>query len=346
MMPELPERITDEKQLDQVMSTPSPELIEAVARFGGGLLVLGVGGKMGYTLAHTARRAFDAAGIPDPVIGVSRFTRPGAREALEELGVDTMACDLLDRQAVKELPEVPNVVFMVGRKFGSAGAEALTWAMNAYLPGLVAERFPESRILVFSTGNVYPFVHADGPGADECTPPNPVGEYAMSCLGRERVFEHFSRTNSTPTLLIRLNYAIDLRYGVLVDIAQAVREGAPVDLSMPKVNVIWQGEACDMILRAFPLADTPPEILNVTGPHAWSVAELAERLGERLGRTPRFAGQPGEAALLADSSRACRLLGPPRVSMEQMVAWVADWIERGGRTLGKPTHFAQREGRF
>lgn len=346
MKPNWPDRFTSERELDEFLSRPSPALVERASDLAGGVLVLGIGGKMGHTLGRMARRAMTEAGVRAPVIGASRFSDPEVERALERDGIETIRCDLTDRNAVDRLPDVPNVVFMAGRKFGSTGGESLTWAINAYVPGVVADRFRKSRLLVFSTGNVYPFVPADSGGACEEARPAPIGEYAQSCLGRERVFEHFSVSHRLPTVIARLNYAVELRYGVLVDIAQAIWQGQPVDVSMSHVNVIWQGDACDMMLRALALAAVPAEIVNITGPEAIAVRHIAELFADRLKRPLRFVGLENEAALLANCGKAQRLLGPPPVDVDQMVKWIAEWVQIGGRTLGKPTHFAERGGQF
>lgn len=341
-----PKSFASECELDEFLTRPSSALLNGVENLAGGLLVLGIGGKMGHTLGRMAKRALDEAGLRAPVIGVSRFSDPAVASLLQADGIETISCDLTDGRAVARLPELPNVVFMAGRKFGSSGSESLTWAVNAYVPGLVADRFRASRVLAFSTGNVYPFVPPDSGGATEATAPAPVGEYAQSCLGRERVLEYFASAAGTKVVLMRLNYAIDLRYGVLVDMAGAIWRGEPVDVSMSHVNVIWQGDACDMILRSLPLAASPIETVNITGSETISVRETAAELGRRLGRTPRFAGAEGTTALLANVDKATRLLGPPAVPVDRMLDWVASWTRSGGRTLGKPTHFAERGGRF
>lgn len=346
MKTDWPKRFASEHELDEFLSRPSPALVERAAELSGGVLVLGIGGKMGHTLGRMAKRALTEAGIQAPVVGVSRFSDPEVERALQQDGIETVRCDLTDRHAVDRLPDLPNVVFMAGRKFGSTGGEALTWAINAYVPGVVADRFRTSRILVFSTGNVYPFVPADSRGATEEERPAPIGEYAQSCLGRERVFQHFSETRHVATTIARLNYAVELRYGVLVDIAEAIWRGRPVDVSMSHVNVIWQGDVCDMMLRAIPLASSPAEIVNVSGPEAVSVRYAAERLSERLKRPLHFVGLESKTALLANCQKAVQLLGRPAVDVDRMLDWIAEWVQNGGRTLGKPTHFAEREGRF
>jgi nucleoside-diphosphate-sugar epimerase len=301
---------------------------------------------MGPTLARMARRALDDARRADRVIAVSRFSTPDAAHALRTAGVETVACDLLDRDAVRALPQAPNVIFLAGQKFGTAGAPALTWALNTLVPAIVAERYTGARIVALSTGNVYPLVPASSAGAREDLPPAPVGEYAASCLGRERLFENWSARTGTPVAIVRLNYAVELRYGVLVDIARKVQRGEPVDVTMGRVNVIWQGDACARILQCLPIASTPPLVLNVTGPESLSVRSIAQGLGTLLGRPPVLTGTEAPDALLSDASASVARFGPPAVSVGQMMAWIADWLARGGRTLDKPTHFEEREGRF
>jgi len=342
----LPEIIATEAELDDLLTEPSDEVVQALGDVGGDLLVLGVGGKMGPTLAHLARRAIDRAGRPSRVIGVSRFSEPVAERQLREAGIETIACDLLEDGALDRLPDAPNVIFMAGRKFGSQGAEDLTWAMNAYLPAQVARRYRRSRLVAFSTGNVYPLVSVTSGGATEALPVGPVGEYAQSCLGRERMIEYFSRRNETPAAIIRLNYAIDLRYGILLDVARHVWSSEPVDLTMGNVNVIWQGDANRAILRSLSMCATPPLVLNLTGPETVSVRQLATRFGDVFGRTPVFVGEEESTALLSNAARAHHLFGYPRVPLDTMIRWVAHWVMQGGRALGKPTHFESRDGKF
>jgi nucleoside-diphosphate-sugar epimerase len=309
-------------------------------------MVLGVAGKMGPSLARMARRASDLAGSRRRVIGVARFSTAGMEAELRRQGIETIRCDLLDEQALHRLPAAPNVLYLAGLKFGASNQESLAWAMNTCLPALTCRKFARSRIVAFSTGNVYGFVPANGGGSIEADSPSPIGEYAMSCLGRERVFEHFSRTQGTPVVLVRLNYACDLRYGVLVDLAQKVLSGAPVDLGMGWFNTIWQGDANAMTLRCFDHSASPPLLLNLTGPESLGVRQTCERFGELFGRTPVFVGAAAPTALLSNASRAFRLVGSPSVSADQLIAWVADWLLRGGPTLGKPTHFDTRDGKY
>ena len=341
--PALPERFEDIEALEDVLSAPTAQLVEDLGRLDGDVLVLGVGGKMGPTLARLARRAAPAK----RVVGVARFTDKALRARLESWGVETIACDLLDRAALAALPRLANVVFMAGRKFGATAAAADTWAMNALVPAAVAEAFAASRIVAFSTGCVYPYLPAAGGGATEKTAPGPPpGDYAWSCLARERLFEYASRRFATAGRLIRLNYAIDMRYGVLHDIARAVFAGAPVDLATGHVNVIWQGDANAQALRALAHCTSPTSPLNVTGPETVSVRALAHAFAERFGKRPRFAGTESATAWLSDSTAARRLFGAPRVPLSRMIDWTADWTLRDGASYDKPTRFEVRDGRF
>lgn len=338
----LPDRIADLAALEELMSRPSPELVRSLREAPGDILVLGVGGKMGPTLARMAKRA-------DPgrrVIGVARFSEPGLREELQAAGVECIAADLLSRDALAALPDAPNVVFMAGRKFGSTGSEWLTWAMNAHVPALVAERYARSRIVAFSTACVYPFVPVDGPGAPEAMPPTaPSGEYANSCVARERMFQHFSQADGTPGRLLRLSYAIDMRYGVLHDVAQKILRREPIDLAMGHANVIWQGEANDWALRALAHCTAPTTALNLSGPRI-AIRDVARALGERLGIAPILTGSEAQTAWLVDCSEAFRLFGAPQVGLDRMLDWTADWVQRGGASLNKPTHYEARDGKY
>ena len=338
--------IGSEAELELMLSEPTDAAVDALARVDGDVLVLGAAGKMGPTLARMARRASDQAGSRRRVIAVSRFSDASQEAALQAHDVETIRCDLLDARALAALPDAPNVVFMAGRKFGSSGAESLTWAMNCYLPALVCRRFPQSRIAAFSTGNVYGLTPAGRGGSTEQDTPHPVGEYAMSCLGRERMFEHFSRVAGTPVALLRLNYAVEMRYGVLVDLGLRVLAGEPVDLAMGYFNVVWQGDANAMALASLAHAASPPFVVNLAGPEELTVRHTAGELGARLGRAPVFRGEEAQDALLSNGSLGWSLFGRPRVDAPRLVDWTADWLARHGPTLGKPTHFESRAGRF
>jgi nucleoside-diphosphate-sugar epimerase len=342
----LPSHFESISALEEFLSRPRPEVIQALQALDGDILILGVGGKMGPTLAALARRSCDEAGLQKRIIGVSRFSAPGLREELQRWGVETIACDLLDEDALRALPQIPNIIYMPGMKFGATGREAQTWAMNAFLPGLVARTFRHSRVVLFSSGNVYPFVPAMHGGSTEADPPAPVGEYAQSVLGRERVFEYFASQYDVLGVLFRLNYAVELRYGVLLDIARLVWAGQALDLRMGHFNCIWQGDANAYALRALELAEVPPRVLNVTGPETASVRSVALRFGALLGKDPVFVGSEEPHALLSNAGLAHRFLGYPRVPLEAVIEWVAEWVRSGGTTLDKPTKFQVRDGKF
>ena len=342
----LPERIESEEQLDDLLTTPTSELLETLAALRGNLVILGVGGKIGPGLARMARRGLDQISSPYEVIGVARFTEPKVRDQLEEWGVRTITADLLDRDALARLPDAQDVIFLAGRKFGSTGQEELTWAMNVYLPALVTERYRNARIVALSTGNVYPFTPAAGPGPTEDHPVGPIGEYAQSCLGRERMFQYAASCFGTKAAIIRLNYSVDLRYGVVVDVATKVLAGEPIDLAMGFANVIWQGDVNNAILRALDLAAAPPFILNLTGPEIVSIRKVAEEYGRLFGKKPVLQGQEADTALLSNPALYVQLMGGPTVPVERLTAWAADWVKRGGRLLGKPTHYEARDGKF
>jgi nucleoside-diphosphate-sugar epimerase len=332
--------------LEQELLKPSEALIADMQALQGDIILLGVAGKMGPSMARLARLAADRAGVKKRIIGVSRFSEPGSREELDLHGIETYAADLLNEEELAALPDAENVLYLAGTKFGTTGKEPFTWAMNAYLPGRVAERYKHSRIVAFSTGNVYPFSPVAQGGVSEDQPAGPVGEYGQSCLGRERIFQYFSSRYQIPTLIYRLNYAIDLRYGVLLEIAKSVAEGRPVDLTTGFVNVIWQGDANEIAIRALHHCDVPAKLLNVTGPETVSVKWIAREFGTLLGREPLFVNEPQPTALLSNASLAHKLFGYPRVSLRQMIELTARWMEQGGKTLNKPTHFQERNGKF
>ncbi|MEX0654365.1 MAG: NAD-dependent epimerase/dehydratase family protein [Phycisphaeraceae bacterium] len=337
---------TSVEALDEMLSRPTPAVVDLFARLSGDLIVLGVAGKMGPTLARMAQRASEAANSPRRIIGVSRFSDPAERKKLEAWGIETLAGDLLDEPFVHSLPDADNVVFMAGMKFGATGNESLTWAMNTLLPANVCRRYARSRIAAFSTGNVYGLAPLASGGSVETDAPDPVGEYAMSCLGRERVFEHYSKTADTPVSLLRLNYACELRYGVLVDLALKVQREQPIDLSMGMVNVIWQGDASAMALLSLEEADAPASVFNLAGPEQVSVRRVAEQLGERLGKTPVFTDQPQPAAILSNGQRGHQRFGYPQLPILTLIDWVAHWVASDGQLLGKTTKFEVRDGKF
>jgi nucleoside-diphosphate-sugar epimerase len=341
----LPPAVEDEHQLEELLARPSAADVTFARELDGDVAVLGAGGKMGPSLARRIRRALDEAGVARRVLAVARSMEPGPAASLERAGVEPVACDLLDPEQVERLPRVANVLFLAGRKFGSTDRPDLTWAHNVVLPSIVARRFAGSRIVAFSSGNVYPLVLPGARGATEDDAVGPVGEYAQTCVGRERVFEHAARERGTRCLLFRLFYSVDLRYGTLVDLARTVLASEPVDLRAGHVNAIWQGDANSYAFRGLSLCTSPALPLVVTGPEAVSVRAVAERLGTRFGRPVRFVGEPGPA-LLGDPSRCVSLLGAPEVGLDRLIDWVAHWVERGGRSLGKPTHFEATDGRF
>jgi len=339
----MPASITTEIELDDLLSTPRRETVAALDACPGDIIVLGAGGKMGPTLARMAARAANGS---RRVMAVSRWSSSGAERALNDAGVETLRCDLLDRGAVARLPDAPNVVFMAGQKFGTTGAPAMTWAMNTLVPAICAERYNDSRIVAFSTGNVYPLAPVSAGGSLEGDALGPVGEYAASCVGRERMLELYTEREGTRVAIVRLNYAIDLRYGVLADIALRVHRGEPVPVEMGYVNVIWQGDANRIALECMPHAGAPPFVLNVTGTSVLSVRSTAEWFAARFGKPAMFTGAERPDALLSNTARMRSLFPPPEVTLDQMREWIADWIERGGPLLGKPTKFEARDGKF
>ncbi|HEX2132244.1 MAG TPA: NAD-dependent epimerase/dehydratase family protein [Actinophytocola sp.] len=332
-----------EAELDERLATPSAGLLDDLAELDGDVLVLGAGGKLGPSLVRLARNALPAG---QRVLAVSRFTDPRLAAQVEEAGAVAVRADLADEAALRDLPDAANIVYLVGAKFGTEGREHAAWFTNTYLPGRVADRFKGSRIVALSTGNVYPFVPAGSGGATEGTPVGPVGDYAMSCLGRERVLTHFAERDGTPMALIRLNYAVELRYGVLVDLARKVLAGEPIDVTTGCVNVVWQGYANEVTLRALRLADNPPAVLNVTGPEVVSVRWAAEALAAELGREAELTGTEAPTALLSNAARCLRLFGYPELTPAELVEHTARWVAGGGPLLDKPTKFERRDGRF
>ena len=341
--PSLPDAFEDVEHLEDVMTTPNPQVVADFGGLDGDLIILGVGGKVGPTLARLAKRA-----APDKrIIGVARFSDKGLRKKLAGWGVECLEADLLDRKRIEALPKPANVIFMAGRKFGSTGAEDLTWAMNAYVPAMVAEAFADSRIVAYSTGCVYPFVNVLHGGADEATPATPPpGAYANSCVAREQMFLYFSRSRKTMGRILRLNYAIDMRYGVLHDVGWRVFKGEPLNLAMGHVNVVWQGDANSMALRALAHCTLPTSPINVSGPEIISVRWLAHAFGKRFEKTPALTGSEAPDGWLINTGQAMRLFGYPQTPLERMIDWQADWVRRGMPSLGKDTHFDVRNGAF
>lgn len=338
--------IKTESQLELFLSEPTTDVISAIASLEGDILILGVGGKMGPSLAKLAKRAIDCAGVTKKVIGVSRFSIPGVQESLQEAGIETIVADLISDDSLQNLPTIPNVILMAGRKFGSTENEGLTWVLNTYMPGRIVEKFRDSRLVIFSTGNVYPLTPISHGGSSEISTVAPIGEYAQSCLGRERVCSYFSSQYGTPMVILRLNYAIELRYGILLDIVEKVNNGKPISLEMGNVNVIWQRDANAIALRSFAHCQNPPLILNVTGPETVSIRYLAKRFSKILNKPVQFEGKEAETALLSNASKCHRLFGYPSIPLDQMIEWIAEWVRIGGPTLQKPTHFEVRDGQF
>jgi nucleoside-diphosphate-sugar epimerase len=340
------QKISSDDQLASLLATPSDADVAFARRLTGDVVVLGAGGKMGPTLARRLRLAIERAEGKQRVIAISRFEGSADRQELDRAGVETIAADLLDSENVRKLPQVENVLYLAGRKFGATADPELTWAMNALVPAWVAQHYRDSRIVAFSTGNVYPFVAPESGGCIESDAPSPIGEYAQSCLGRERVFQYYSKKYSTPCLIFRLNYAIDLRYGVLVDIARQVYEGQAVDVSVPVVNVLWQGDANSYAIRSLELCESPARILNVTGPETVSVLHTARYFAQRFGRQLQTKGEPGKRALLNNAGACHAALGYPEFTANELMAAVAAWVEMGGTTLNKATKFQVTDGRF
>ena len=333
-------------EIYQRLLKPSDALVADIAKLDGDIIILGVGGKMGPALATLAKQAIDIAGVRKKVIGVARFSDPSLEKELKQNGIITYSADLLEDDQLSQLPDVTNVLYLAGMKFGTTGKESLTWAMNSYLPGRVAEKYKHSKIVAFSTGNVYPFTTPASGGPTEQHAVEPIGEYAQSCLGRERMFQYFSTKNQTLVLIYRLNYANDVSYGVLLDIARAVKERRPIDLRMGYVNIIWQGEANEMAIRCLHHCSVPAKILNIAGPEILSVRTLAEEFGSLFNEKPVFVNEEQNTALLSNAKESYRLFGEPNVRLSDMISLIARWVDEGLKTLSKPTHFQERQGKF
>jgi nucleoside-diphosphate-sugar epimerase len=334
------------QQVYQELLQPSDELVADVAKLDGDIIILGAGGKMGPALARLAKQAIVKAGVIKNVIAVSRFSEAGLEQGLNEEGIETISADLLDDAQLQSLPGAENVLYLAGTKFGTTGKEWLTWAMNSYLPGRVAEKYKNSNIVVFSTGNVYPLTPVVMGGASEELPPEPVGEYAQSCLGRERIFQYSSLKYRTPVLIYRLNYANDVTYGVLLEIAKSVKENKLINLSMGNVNVIWQGDANEIAIRSLLHCSVPSKILNVTGPETLSVRWIAEEFGKLFGKAPSFINEEQPTALLSNASECARLFGYPKTPVKKIIELLAMWLNHGGKTTNKETHFQERTGKY
>lgn len=345
-MVKFPDTIDNEKQLEELLSRPTAEVIEFFKTLDGDLIFLGIAGKIGPSIARMAKRACEEAGVYKRILGVSRFSNKQEQYLIESFGIETIKGDLLNPDFVKSLPQVKNVIFLAGMKFGAEGNLSLTWAMNTYVPALVAEHFKDSRIIAFSTGCVYPLVTAESGGSLETDKPLAIGEYAQSCLGRERMFEHGSIKYGTPTVLIRLNYSVEMRYGVLVDIATKVKNDQVIDLAMGYFNVIWQGDMNAMSLLCFSHCTSPANIINLTGPETLSVRQVALEFGKLFGKTPKFTGDESTTALLSCAKLSHNLFGEPKVPTEQIIQWTANWINHENRLLNKQTHFEVRDGKY
>jgi nucleoside-diphosphate-sugar epimerase len=341
-----PEKIENEKQLEELLSRPSAEVIEMFSRLDGDIMFLGVSGKIGQSLSLMAKRACDKANSKKRIIGVALFNNKEEQKKIEKDGIETFHGDLLDTKFLKSLPPVKNIFFLAGMKFGSVDNLGMTWAINSYLPALVADHFPGSRIVAFSTGCVYPLVPVKSGGSLETDNPVAIGEYAQSCLGRERMFEYGSIRNKTEVMLIRLNYSVEMRYGVLVDIAVKVINQKPVDLAMGYFNVIWQGDMNNYVLRSMEHVKSPANVLNITGAETLSVKEVALEFGKLLGMNPVFENKEAETALLSNSEQTFSLFGQPTVPISQVIKWIANWIKEDKGLLGKPTHFEVRDGKY
>lgn len=338
----LPEKIETVAQLDEILTTPWDELVDFITQLDGDIMMLGAGGKIGPNITLLAKRAIDAAGVNKKVYAVARRELPD----LQAAGVETITCDMMNIDEVQKLPKVKNIIYLVGRKFGSTGAEHLTWATNVIVPCNVAKTFTDSRIVAFSTGCVYPIEELSSGGSTEQTPPNPIGEYAMSCLGRERMFDYYSHEMGEKVVQLRLNYAVELRYGVLTDIAAKIMSKTPIDITTGYANIIWQGDACNQTLLSLKCASSPPTPLNITGPETISIRNVAEKLGKLLDIKPIFTGQENMKGYLSDSSLANSLFGYPKVPLDKIIQWTAYWQQNDGQLLNKPTHFETQDGKY
>ena len=345
-MSKYPDLISSVEELEDLLSRPTAASVKLFSKIDGDIMFLGVGGKIGPSLARMAKRACEEAGIKKRIYGVALFDSEQQRQEIEKIGIETFHGNLLDLGFIQSLPQARNVFFLAGMKFGSEENISLTWAVNSFLPGLIAEYFKESRIVAFSTGCVYPLVPIESGGSLETDPPEPVGEYAQSCLGRERMFEYGSKQYQTPVCLIRLNYSVELRYGVLVDIAMKVKNKEPIDLTMGYFNVIWQGDVNDVVLRSLEICNSPAKILNITGEETLSVKEVALEFGKLFNVIPEFYNDEAKTALLNNSEQAYKLYGRPKVSIMQVIEWIAGWISESKETLGKPTHYEVRNGKY
>ena len=330
-----------------LLTTPSERLVDDIRMINGDIMILGCGGKIGPSLAIKAKRAIDQAGLDKNVIGVSLFDYPDAVRTMQDAGVHVIEADLSDAEALKSLPDIPNIIYMVGRKFGTYQDPSLTWAINVLLPARVCERFPKANFVVFSTGNIYRYADIGSGGSCESELPEPVGEYGQTSLGRERVFEHYAQINQNKALLFRLNYAIDLRYGVLFDLARNILEGNPVNPGIGYFNCIWQGDVCEYAIRSLLHCENPPRILNVTGPESISIRWAARHMGNLLGRDPLFTeGPEPEKSLFSNTAQMTELMGYPHMPLLSMMRLVAEWVLSGGATIDAPTHFESKDGNF
>ncbi len=345
-MIKFPKTIENEQQLEELLSRPTAEVVDLFKTLDGDIIFLGIAGKIGPSIARMAKRACDEAGVSKRIIGVSRFSNEQEQKQIESFGIETIRGDLLEPDFINSLPKVKNVIFLAGRKFGAEGNLSLTWAMNTYVPAMVAAHYKDSRIVAFSTGCVYPLVPVESGGSVETDRPDAIGEYAQSCLGRERMFEHGSLKYGTPVSLIRLNYSVEMRYGVLVDVATKIKNDEVVDLSMGYFNIIWQGDMNAMSLQALSYSSSPAQVINLTGPETLSVRKVALEFGEIFGKTPKFNGAEAPTALLSNAGFSQGLFGKPKVAPEQIIQWIANWISIENRLLNKPTHFEVRDGKY